>query len=180
MEDILIMEYLKKKGLIKEENPNKIHFDYSSPSKSNSDIYTEFFNNFSKVTKNMNPSEKNNFVDRLKYYDNTTCTHFNEENAKQIVSKMWHIDEHGNKHMGEMMTLELAKDIHKRYSDYLSNDITCYDIYVAINSNYHDFYCLFKKWFNDNIELPIIESTIAFWFKDNDYVGSKVWDYLQK
>lgn len=41
-------------------------------------------------------------------------------------------------------------------------------MYVAINSQYHDYVELFKSWFGDNVDQKIIESAIK-------YSGSKMW-----
>lgn len=56
---------------------------------------------------------------------------------------------------------------------------TVADVYVAINSQYHDYAELFKNWFGDGIEQKIVESAIVFWFKDADCkVENKVVEYL--
>lgn len=53
------------------------------------------------------------------------------------------------------------------------------DVYVAINSQYHDYAELFKNWFGDGIEQKIVESAIVFWFKDADCKAeNKVVEYL--
>ena len=53
------------------------------------------------------------------------------------------------------------------------------DVYVAVNSQYHDYAELFKNWFGDGIEQKIVESAIVFWFKDADCKAeNKVVEYL--
>lgn len=53
------------------------------------------------------------------------------------------------------------------------------DMYVAVNSQYHDYAELFKNWFGDGIEQKIVESAIVFWFKDADCKAeNKVVEYL--
>ena len=53
------------------------------------------------------------------------------------------------------------------------------DMYVAVNSQYHDYAELFKNWSGDGIEQKIVESAIVFWFKDADCkAGNKVVEYL--
>jgi hypothetical protein len=60
---------------------------------------------------------------------------------------------------------------------YLSATVA--DVYVAINSQYHDYAELFKNWFGDGIEQKIVESAIVFWFKDADCKAeNKVVEYL--
>ena len=57
--------------------------------------------------------------------------------------------------------------------------VTVADVYVAINSQYHDYAELFKNWFGDGIEQKIVESAIVFWFKDADCKAeNKVVEYL--
>jgi len=52
------------------------------------------------------------------------------------------------------------------------------DVYVAINAQYHDYAKLFEEWFGGNIDNKVFESAIAFWFKDVDFDGDKVWEYF--
>ena len=60
------------------------------------------------------------------------------------------------------------------------NLINVCDVYVAINSQYHDYAELFKSWFGDGIEQKIVESAIVFWFKDADCKAeNKVVKYLE-
>lgn len=56
--------------------------------------------------------------------------------------------------------------------------ITILFIYIAINTQYHDYSTLFHKWFND-IDDKIIKSAMVFWFIDEDYTGNKVKDYFK-
>lgn len=66
-----------------------------------------------------------------------------------------------------------------RYRGILPTSVTVADVYVAINSQYHDYAELFKNWFGDGIEQKIVESAIVFWFKDADYKAeNKVVEYL--
>ena len=44
------------------------------------------------------------------------------------------------------------------------------DVYLAINSQYHNYICLFKQWFNENdVDCKIIQSAIHYWFNDDDW-----------
>lgn len=58
-----------------------------------------------------------------------------------------------------------------------------WDVYVALNAQYHDNIDLYEKWFsnaNDSeIEEKIIEATIANWFEDKDASSDKVWEYFR-
>lgn len=185
MEDIILIKYLKEKDIlnnheyrnITSEIKDKVVGSYNSDI-AHSDIYSEFFNNFKEVTKNMNSSEKSQFIDRLKDYDNKSTEHFNESYAKYIVSNMWHKDDTGRKYVGEKYDMFVAKEVCERYRGIISSSITYSDIYVAINSQYHDYSCLFKKWFGNEVDYKIIESAIIYWFKNEDTDSSKLWDYF--
>ena len=66
-----------------------------------------------------------------------------------------------------------------RYRGILPASATVADVYVAINSQYHDYAELFKNWSGDGIEQKIVESAIVFWFKDADCKAeNKVVEYL--
>ena len=55
------------------------------------------------------------------------------------------------------------------------------DVYVAINSQYHDYAELFRSWFTDGIEQRVIESAIVFWFKDADCKSeNKIVEYFRE
>lgn len=44
------------------------------------------------------------------------------------------------------------------------------DVYLAINSQYHNYICLFKQWFDENdVDCKIIQSAIHYWFNDDDW-----------
>lgn len=96
-----------------------------------------------------------------------TGSHFNEDSAKYIVSNMYHTSG-GRKYTGEKFDMHKAKEICERYRGILPTSVTPTDVYVAINSQYHDYAELFKNWFGNDIEQKIVESAIVFWFKDAD------------
>lgn len=69
----------------------------------------------------------------------------------------------------------------KRYRGVIPVSATPTDVYVAINSQYHDYVELFKSWFGDNVDQKIIESAIIFWFKDVDCKSrNKVVSYFKE
>jgi hypothetical protein len=76
---------------------------------------------------------------------------------------------------------ELEGSIPQDEMDTEANAITPTDVYVAINSQYHDYVELFKSWFGDNVDQKIIESAIIFWFKDVDCKSrNKVVSYFKE
>lgn len=85
----------------------------------------------------------------------------------------------GIKNSGEKFDIHKAKEICERYRGVIPVSATPTDVYVAINSQYHDYVELFKSWFGDNVDQKIIESAIIFWFKDVDCKAeNKVVEYL--
>lgn len=93
--------------------------------------------------------------------------HFSESEAEHIVSKMYHV-ENGRKYSGEKFDMRKAKEVCERYRGILPSYVATSDVYVAINSQYHDYIELFRNWFTEGVEQKIIESAIVFWFKDID------------
>lgn len=93
--------------------------------------------------------------------------HFDELEAEHLVSDMYHT-ENGRKYTGEKFDMHKAKEICERYRGILPTSVTPADVYVAINSQYHDYAELFKNWFGNDIEQKVVESAIVFWFKDAD------------
>ena len=74
-----------------------------------------------------------------------------------------------------------TKEICERYRGVIPVSATPTDVYVAINSQYHDYVELFKSWFGDNVDQKIIESAIIFWFKDVDCKSrNKVVSYFKE
>lgn len=105
--------------------------------------------------------------------------HFDEATAKYLVANMYHI-ENGVKCAGEEFDMYKAIETHERYRGILPVSITPIDIYVAINSQYHDYAEIFKNWFGNDIEQKVIESAIVFWFKDVDTkYDNKLMEYFK-
>ena len=76
---------------------------------------------------------------------------------------------------------EVPTDGYYRYRGILPTSVTTADVYVAINSQYHDYAELFRSWFTDGIEQRVIESAIVFWFKDADCKSeNKVVEYFRE
>lgn len=106
--------------------------------------------------------------------------HFTESEAMDLVSDMYHT-EGGRKYSGEKFDIHKAKEICERYRGVIPVSATPTDVYVAINSQCHDYVELFKSWFGDNVDQKIIESAIIFWFKDVDCKSrNKVVSYFKE
>ena len=102
-----------------------------------------------------------------------------EEEAKEVVSKMWHYEDE-EKDKGEHFSMHKAKEICEMYHDMLPAPTKYPEIYVAINAQYHDYGKLFEYWFGSHIDSKLIESALVFWFGDVDYPhASKVSKYFK-
>ena len=100
-----------------------------------------------------------------------------------IALIMYHTNNKGVKIDTPLFSIENAKKIYDRRIRPLNKDVTMWDVYVALNAQYHDNIDLYEKWFsnaNDSeIEEKIIEATIANWFEDEDASSDKVWEYFR-
>lgn len=114
------------------------------------------------------------------------------------IEEGYNLKEGGSR--GELSTKSLAKmseSLKRGYSEFperrekirnkalgrkMPKDTRCkISVYVAINSQYHDYVELFKSWFGDNVDQKIIESAIIFWFKDVDCKSrNKVVSYFKE
>lgn len=65
----------------------------------------------------------------------------------------------------------------------INSSITVWDVYVAINAQYHDYVRLYSEWFRNinknELDNKIIESAITFYFKDEDSGSTKTWNYFK-
>lgn len=157
MEDMLLIQLLKKKGIISDKDMHEFH-----------------------ELASVNVAEEPIYLSKSKYgTDHHDNSHMGEAEAKDIVSKMYHV-EGGRKYVGEKFDMHKAKEVCERYRGLIPTSITVCDIYVAINSQYHDYYGLFKSWFMEGIEQRIIESAMIYWFTDDDCkVENKVVKYFR-
>lgn len=137
-----------------------------------------FFDRFNRMPEGMSESEMYEMMKSMR--EGSGSEHFNESYAKYLVSNMYHF-ENGRKYVGEKFDMAKAKEVCERYRGIIPQTVTHADVYVAINSQYHDYSELFKTWFGDGIEQKVIESAVMFWFKDDDYKnGYKLWNYFRE
>lgn len=96
---------------------------------------------------------------------------------------MYHTNNKGIKIDAPLFSIEATKKIYDRRIRPLNKDVTIWDVYVALNAQYHDNINLYEKWFpnatNNEIEDKIIEATISNWFEDEDASSDKVWEYFR-
>lgn len=125
--------------------------------------------------KELNWSEKD--------FDKATGAHFDEEYAKWQVSTMYHTADNGKICKGEIYNYDCAKNVFDKYVRNINSSITVWDVYVAINAQYHDYIRLYSEWFRNinknELDNKIIESAITFYFKDEDSGSTKTWNYFK-
>lgn len=102
---------------------------------------------------------------------------FDEYEAKEIVSEMYHYDKE-RRHTGEHFDMKKAEEVFNRYKDHFVVKASPADVYIALNATYHDFCSVLKSWFGSNIDEKVVMLAITFWFKDDDYQGNKLMDYF--
>lgn len=116
--------------------------------------------------------EAHNNDDNLNYID--TRKHYAWFKYIKVKSS----NNKGNKITSPMFTpIDVRKLYDKKFKSINSN-ITFWDVYVALNAQYHDNIELYKEWFGEdnieNIKDKIIESAIVNWFEDEDAGIEKV------
>lgn len=105
--------------------------------------------------------------------------HFNKDYAMWQVDQMSHKGEDGKIHKGEYWSIENASAVMEKYRNRIPAEYNKWDVYVALNSHYHDYCVWARRKFPSDYEAVIIEMAIAFWFNDDDWgSATKVWDYF--
>ena len=171
MEDILLLQFLKKKGIITADDMHEFHelTQYGV----NDQMYEKVYLS-DKQTKTVDDYKH---PEPISYSSKSIDEHLTENQAKDMVSKMYHINSN-RKYIGEKFDIYKAKEICERYRSMMPKEANYIDVYLAINSQYHNYICLFKQWFNENdIDCKIIQSAIHYWFNDDDWAYK---DKIQK
>lgn len=108
--------------------------------------------------------------------------HFDKAYAEWQVEKMGHRSPDGHEHRGAHWTLEQTTEVYHKYKSKLPSEVNPYDFYVALNSQYHDYWCWAKSVFatDGEAEQAIIDGAVRFWFMDDDWpTPTKVWEYFK-
>ena len=115
-----------------------------------------------------------------KVYESTQGKHFDEEFAKEQISKMYY-EEDGIKHYAPYWSD--ISPLYMQAKKKLMYPYNKWDFEVALNMIKSDNYPLLKEWFPDEKDLMgrILELTIN-WLNDEDnpYGDAKVWGYFKK
>lgn len=102
--------------------------------------------------------------------------HYNEHFAKEDVSYMRHKNKSGKEEKGEHWNMNQAVSAIKGTS--LPSGVTDWDIYVALNANWHDKEVKFTDWWGAEADKHIIDDAINFYFQDEDAPEGKIWLYM--
>lgn len=117
------------------------------------------------------------------FHEHIKGHHFDEMYATYQVSKMHHTKLNGTTCKGEIYSIDEAKQVYDKYIRNINSSNTCWDVYVAINAQYHDYSKMYKEWYSDitheDLDKKIIHSAIVFWFKDEDAEEGKIWNYFR-
>lgn len=99
------------------------------------------------------------------------------------ISTYIHTADNGKVCKGEIYNYDCAKNVFDKYVRNINSSITVWDVYVAINAQYHDYIRLYSEWFRNinknELDNKIIESAITFYFKDEDSGSTKTWNYFK-
>lgn len=118
------------------------------------------------------------------FHERLRGPHFDEVYAAYQVCSMYHTKANGIVCRGEVFTVEDAKAIYDKHVSNINREITYWDVYVAVNAQYHDYVRLYQDWFpnltEEQLDEKVIYSAINFWFKDEDAGTGKVWNYFKE
>lgn len=122
--------------------------------------------------------------DKLKrdIYELMCGGHYNEHFAKDAVSKMYYIDENGEKKYAPYWTEATVRELYEG----IKSDIAPYnfwDFFVTIHFVASKNHSLFLRWFHDedmsSRETRYVDMSVN-WLKDEDnpFGTKKIWGYL--
>lgn len=102
--------------------------------------------------------------------------HYNEPFARKDVASMHHKNAKGEIIKGEHWNIEQVTTAAKGLS--VPSTASLWDVYVALNANWHDKEVKFAEWFGQDVEKRIVEDAISFYFNDADAPDGKIWLYM--
>lgn len=129
-------------------------------------------------------TRKDTFWDIMKdIHEEIKGKHFDECYAIYEVSHMYSMGVKGGMVKGEVVSFKEAEKVYEEHKRHFKQPANVWDVYVALNAQHHDYYAMFYEWANGDeskIKDKIIQSTITFWFRDEDAEEGKVWNYFDK
>lgn len=136
---------------------------------------TRLVSDFIKPMKEVNKKEYWNLMREV--YCLMSGAHYNECFAREDVSKMYHKNSKGETIKGEHWNINQVTAAIKGMN--IPSVANIWDVYVALNANWHDKEVLFTEWFNELADKRIIEDAINFYFHDEDAGEGKIWYYME-
>ena len=132
------------------------------------------------VEKNMPEDAKKELLRDI--YREMSDGHYNEQFAHEDVSKMYYLDEDGNKHFAPYWTDAKVSEIYDSIQDEVE-PYNMWDFYTTVNMIWSDNYTLLKRWFpnadDSGLSGKAVEMAIN-WLDDPDspFGRNKIWGYL--
>ncbi len=108
--------------------------------------------------------------------------HFNEEYAKEIVAKMYYINDNKKVYAPYWVDNEVMQ-LYETVKKNIPQEYNKWDFYVTLNMIKSDNYILLKTWYpeatNDELAKKFVDLTVN-WLNDSDnpYGTEKIWKYL--
>ena len=78
---------------------------------------------------------------------------------------MYHTADNGKVCKGEIYNYDCAKNVFDKYVRNINNSITVWDVYVAINAQYHDYIRLYSEWFRNKSLKYVKKTNLSINFK---------------
>ena len=79
------------------------------------------------------------------FHEHIRGLHFDEMYVKYQVSSMYHTKRNGNICREEIYSIDGAKQIYEKYVRNLDSSYTYWDVYIAINAQFHDYARLYNE-----------------------------------
>ena len=117
-----------------------------------------------------------------KVYGVMSGKHYNEDFAREDISKMYYVDKNGVKHYAPYWSDDLIREVYNKHKAEIP-EYNCWDFAVALNMSRADNHNLLLEWFPDNNEQELDKKMVELslnWLNDpdNPYHKSKIWCYL--
>lgn len=116
-------------------------------------------------------------------YGEMSGCHYNEEYAKEDVSKMYYEDADGNKKSAPYWTDEQVREVYSSIRERIPQEYNEWDFYVTLQMVKSDNCNMLRGWFpeasREELDGKLVESAVN-WLNDEDnpYGHSKIWRYL--
>ena len=107
--------------------------------------------------------------------------HFNEDFAKEAVSKMYYEDENGERKYAPYWTESAVREVYESVKDSIAY-YNFWDFFATLHMVASDTHALIVRWFPDENseerEARYVEMAVN-WLNDADWpTHTKIWDYL--